>query len=85
LHDAISIDPRLPPHWRSMSFGVRWRGRSVQVRLAGRTARVAISEGEPVRIRIAGGIHSLNGGASLEVGLESMAADEPRRPARDPA
>ena len=85
LHDAISLDPRLPPHWRSMSFGVRWRGRSVQVHLAGRTARVAISEGEPVRIRIAGGIHSLDGGASLEVGLESMAADEPRRPARDPA
>ena len=72
--DAISINPRLPPHWRSMSFGVRWRGRSVQVHIAGARVRVSISEGEPVGIRIAGGIHGLSAGTPLEVSLKSMAA-----------
>ena len=33
--EAISLNPRLPPAWRSMSFTVRWRGRAVQVRIAG--------------------------------------------------
>jgi hypothetical protein len=30
-HETISIDPRLPQHWRSVAFTVRWRGRPVQV------------------------------------------------------
>jgi trehalose/maltose hydrolase-like predicted phosphorylase len=72
--DAIGINPRLPPHWRRMSFGVRWRGRSVRVHIAGTRVRVAISEGEPVGIRIAGGVHSLSTGAPLEVNLEPTAA-----------
>ena len=72
--DAISINPRLPPHWRSMSFGVRWRGRLVRINIAGTRVRVSISEGEPVRVRVAGGIHGLSAGTSLEVNLESMAS-----------
>jgi trehalose/maltose hydrolase-like predicted phosphorylase len=72
--DAISINPRLPPHWRSMSFGVRWRGRSVRIDIAGTRVRVAISEGEPVGIHVAGGIHGLSAGTPLEVSLESMVA-----------
>ena len=28
--EAISLNPRLPAAWRSMSFTVRWRGRAVQ-------------------------------------------------------
>src|SRR6185312_13681253 len=40
--EAISLNPRLPPAWRSMSFTVRWRGRAVQVRIADATVRVAM-------------------------------------------
>jgi len=75
--DAIGIDPRLPPHWRSMSFGVRWRGRSARIDIAGARVRVAISEGEPVGIRIAGRTHGLSAGTPLEVSLESTAAGAP--------
>ena len=57
--EAISLNPRLPPAWRSMSFTVRWRGRAVQVRIADATVRVAISDGEAVDIRIAGATHRL--------------------------
>jgi trehalose/maltose hydrolase-like predicted phosphorylase len=64
--DEISISPRLPPTWRSVSFAVFWRGRRVQVRIAGTTARVAISDGEPVNIRIMGELRSLQGGGVVE-------------------
>jgi trehalose/maltose hydrolase-like predicted phosphorylase len=72
--DAIRINPRLPPHWRKLSFGVRWRGRSVQVDIAGARLRVAMSGGEPVEVQVAGGSHGLSAGAPLEVSLEPKAA-----------
>ena len=72
--EAISLTPRLPPDWRRMSFAVRWRGRSVRVRIAEGTGRVAITDGEPVDVRIAGNAHSLQGGATLDVRCETRAA-----------
>ncbi len=72
--EGISINPRLPHHWRSMAFAVRWRGRLVQVRIAGTMVRVTISNGEPVDVSIAGKVHSLSGGDPLEVQLEHAAA-----------
>lgn len=72
--DAIALSPRLPPQWRSMAFAVRWRGRRAQVRIAGATVQVALSDGAPVDLRIAGGTHRLQGGTTLEVSLESDAA-----------
>ena len=64
--DALSIAPRLPPTWGSLSFGVRWRGRRVQIRIAGASVRVTLSAGDPVPIRVAGTVHTLNGGEELE-------------------
>jgi trehalose/maltose hydrolase-like predicted phosphorylase len=72
--EAISLNPRLPPAWRSMSLAVRWRGRAVPIRIAGATVRVAISDGEPVAIRIAGETHRLQAGAAVEVRVASTAA-----------
>jgi trehalose/maltose hydrolase-like predicted phosphorylase len=72
--DAIRLNPRLPPQWRSLSFGARWRGRSVRVRIADATVGVAISGGEPVDISIAGGTQRLQGGTTLEVRLESASS-----------
>ena len=71
--DAISITPRLPQEWRSMSFAVRWRGRPVQVRIAGDNVRVAIADGDPVRIRIGGQTHNVQGGSALEVRCDTRA------------
>jgi trehalose/maltose hydrolase-like predicted phosphorylase len=71
--EAINLNPRLPPQWRSMSFTVRWRCRRVQVRIAGATVRVAISDGAPIDFRIAGGTHRLQADTALEVSLESAA------------
>jgi len=75
--ETISINPRLPGRWRSMSFGVRWRGRSVRISIAGTLVRVALSDGEPVQVRIAGETHSLKSGTAVEVHLEPAAAAPP--------
>ena len=71
--DAISLTPRLPQEWRSMSFAVRWRGRPVQVRIAGDNVQVAIADGDPVRIRIGGQTHNVQGGSALDVRCETRA------------
>jgi len=68
--DAIALSPRLPPQWRSMAFVVRWRGRRVQVRIAGATLQVAMSDGAPIDLLVAGKPHRLQAGTTLEVGLE---------------
>jgi alpha,alpha-trehalose phosphorylase len=65
--DAITLTPRLPEDWRSVSFAVRWRGRPVQLRIAGDTVRVAISDGDQVQIRVGGETHTVQGGSTLEV------------------
>ena len=72
--NVISLTPRLPPEWRSVSFAVRWRGRPVQVRIAGDNVRVAIADGDPVQIRIGGQTHTVQGGSALEVRCETRAA-----------
>jgi len=72
--DTLGISPRLPAAWRSISFAVCWRGRSVQVRITGTTVRVAVADGRPMEIRIAGVPRSLTAGTGLEVALEPAAA-----------
>jgi trehalose/maltose hydrolase-like predicted phosphorylase len=71
--DVISLNPRLPPKWRSMSFAVRWRGRSLQIRIAGETVHVTLSEGEPTEICIAGQVHDVREGKALEAQLKTGA------------
>jgi trehalose/maltose hydrolase-like predicted phosphorylase len=31
--DTLSLEPRLPPHWRCLGFLVCWRGRRVRIRV----------------------------------------------------
>ena len=67
--DMLGIDPRLPPHWRSLSFRVCWRGRSVAIRIAGKTAQATVVDGEGMEIRIAGTRGKLTPGVTLEVSI----------------
>jgi trehalose/maltose hydrolase-like predicted phosphorylase len=67
--DVISLNPRLPPQWRGMSFSAQWRGRSVAVSIAGAVVRLSVSEGEPLQIQIAGAMHAVKAGVALEVDL----------------
>jgi len=67
--DALEIDPRLPPQWRSLSFRVCWRGRSVAIHIAGRTVQATLVEGGAMEIRIAASTRKLTPGATLEVSM----------------
>jgi trehalose/maltose hydrolase-like predicted phosphorylase len=70
--DMLGIDPRLPPHWRSLSFRVCWRGRSVAIRIAGKTAQATLVDGEGMEIRIAGTRGKLTPGVTLEVSISAF-------------
>jgi trehalose/maltose hydrolase-like predicted phosphorylase len=67
--ESISIDPRPPSHWRSLSFAACWKGRSFRVSITGRTVRVALSSGEPTNVRIGGVLHTVQGDGAVEVSL----------------
>lgn len=70
--DELSINPRLPSTWRSVSFNVRWQGRRVRVRISGRTVSVAIADGAPLSIRVAGELRCLEQGSPLEVDYDPV-------------
>jgi trehalose/maltose hydrolase-like predicted phosphorylase len=67
--EALGIDPKLPPQWRSLSFRVRWRGRSVAIRIAGRSVEATLAEGKEMEMRIATSTHKLAIGATLQVSM----------------
>jgi len=63
--ETLGIEPRLPPHWRSLSFRVCWRGRSVAISIAGKTVTATLAEGEAMDIRIATDMRRLTAGATV--------------------
>jgi trehalose/maltose hydrolase-like predicted phosphorylase len=69
MGDTLGINPRLPPEWRSLSFRVCWRGRSVAIRIAGSTVQATLANGEEIELRIAGAMHKLTAGATLQVSM----------------
>jgi trehalose/maltose hydrolase-like predicted phosphorylase len=69
MGETLGIDPRLPPQWRSLSFRVCWKGRTIAVRIAGGTVQAMLAKGEAMEMRIAGALHGLTPGATLEVRL----------------
>jgi trehalose/maltose hydrolase-like predicted phosphorylase len=40
--DSLGIDPKLPAHWRAVSFRVCWRGRSVRFLIANGSVRAEL-------------------------------------------
>ncbi|MBV9724793.1 MAG: glycoside hydrolase family 65 protein, partial [Gammaproteobacteria bacterium] len=61
------IDPRLPPHWRALSFRVCWRGRTLEVRVAAPSVEVGLRSGKEMGIEIAGAPHRLAPGGTVQV------------------
>jgi trehalose/maltose hydrolase-like predicted phosphorylase len=67
--ETLSVDPRLPPQWRGLSFRVCWRGRSVAIRITGRTVQATLMEGGGLEMRIAATTVKLAEGSTLEVSI----------------
>ena len=69
MGDRLSVDPRLPSEWRSLSFRVRWRGRAVAFRVTDGRVEARLVAGDPLEIVISGEPHRLAAGEPAEVSL----------------
>jgi len=69
MGDKLSINPKLPPQWRSLSFRVCWKGRVVAIRIDEGNVQAALAKGEEMEIQIAGAIHKLTAGSTLQVSM----------------
>ena len=65
--ETLGINPRLPTHWRSLSFRVCWRGRTVAIRIAGKTVKATLLAGEPMQMRISTTIGTLSAATPLQM------------------
>jgi len=63
----LTVNPKLPPRWRSLSFRLCWRGRVLAIRIDDGHIQAALTKGEEMEIQIAGAIHKLTAGSTLQV------------------
>ena len=71
--DTLGIDPKLPAHWRELSYRVRWRGRSVAIRIADGAVEATLAEGGPIDVRLAGATRRLTPGETVHVSVREHA------------
>jgi trehalose/maltose hydrolase-like predicted phosphorylase len=69
--NAISVDPKLPPNWRSLAFAVQWRGRSLKIKIDQDKQRLeaTLEKGEPMTFGIRGDPHELRRDQMVRVGI----------------
>jgi trehalose/maltose hydrolase-like predicted phosphorylase len=74
--DALALDPRLPPSWRSFGFRVHWRGRVVKVHIEqdGRRLAATLESGEPMTLAVSGERHAIRPGETLRTNFAASAA-----------
>ncbi|MDQ4133050.1 MAG: glycoside hydrolase family 65 protein [Actinomycetota bacterium] len=63
----LSIDPRLPTRFGSLSFSLRFQNRQLRVRLARDVEQYVLDEGKPLDVTIRGQHHRLRPGGALEI------------------
>jgi HAD superfamily hydrolase (TIGR01509 family) len=75
--DILTVDPKLPETWRSLSFRACWRGRTVAFRIAEGAVEASLVEGEPLTVRLAGVERTLAPGEAVTTPLAGAAAPTP--------
>ena len=71
--DGISLDPKLPPAWKTLSFAIVWRGRPLKIRIdqVEQVVEVDLERGEPMMLATGGGRrHELRQGNPVKVPLD---------------
>jgi alpha,alpha-trehalose phosphorylase len=63
--ETLSITPRLPAAWRSLTFSLRFRDRQLRIELGHRVERYAIDAGDPLSVTIRGEPHALSVGRPI--------------------
>ena len=73
LHsDRLALDPKLPPNWRSLGFGVQWRNRRLKIKIdqGEQLVEAALESGEPMTLVVSGKPHELRRDRSVRVSIE---------------
>jgi trehalose/maltose hydrolase-like predicted phosphorylase len=66
---GLSLDPKLPATWRSLTFPVQWRGRSLKIKIGQdeQCLEATLEDGEPMTLTISGEPNELRQGQRLQV------------------
>jgi len=75
--DILSVDPKPPETWRSLSFRVCWKGRTVAFRIADGAVEGRLVEGETLSVRIAGAERTLVPGEAATTPIRAPRAATP--------
>jgi len=70
LHsECLSLDPRLPAAWQSLTFRLEWRSRHIRIRIvrATRSLEVTLEAGEPMKLAVSGREFELDRANTLRV------------------
>jgi trehalose/maltose hydrolase-like predicted phosphorylase len=67
--ETLTLDPKLPPRWRSLSFRLCWKGRTVSIHIAGKAVETTLLTGEPMNIRVAGTRKHLTSGETAKLSI----------------
>jgi trehalose/maltose hydrolase-like predicted phosphorylase len=59
--DEIALDPKLPPSWQSLGFGIAWRGRRLRIRIdaAASDLQATLETGEATALWVQGRRHEI--------------------------
>lgn len=67
----LSIDPRLPRRWNSLTFPIRFRNRQIRVTLTHALQRYDLLEGDPLELTVHGETHKLDTSQVLELAVDA--------------
>ena len=72
-NDGLTIDPRLPAGWRSLTFRVQWRGRSLRISIdpGKQTVEAIVEAGEPMVLFVGGEPNQISSDATLVIPIRS--------------
>ena len=84
--DVLRLHPVLPVELGSLAFSIRYRGHLVHLEFTPELAGVRVDrdEGEPITVDVAGSVHTVRPGETIEVLLSDSDDDSPRPAPAEP-
>ena len=72
-NDGLTIDPRLPADWRTLTFRVQWRRRSLRISIdpGKQTIEAAVEAGEPMVLFVGGEPNQISSAATVVIPIRS--------------
>jgi trehalose/maltose hydrolase-like predicted phosphorylase len=73
-YDGLTIDPRLPEGWRSLTFRVQWRRRSLRISIdpGKQTVEAFVEAGEPMVLFVGGEPNQISSAATVVIPIRTL-------------